>query len=189
MDYAWTPNAARPSRLYRVVNPNSACKFDEKEGFIAADTTTKYNFMGTDRLEGQAFYASIQNHRDGERIRSPYISVFADRMEAESWTLAAEEVFEKGCYMAEIDAKHEAMEETSVWCVQHIQRRSQMSSFLNSAKDREANPNLPLRGISRTPRNSEWLVVYRIPAEAIISKTTPDQIRESRFISPCGRFS
>jgi len=183
MNCAWTPNAGRPKRLYRVVNPNSACKFNEKEGFIAADTSTVYNFSsnGKDRSDWSAFYASIQSHRDVERIRSPYISVFADQTEAESWTLAAEEIFGKGCYLAEIDLTHEKMTERPVWFVQDIQKRSQYSTFRNSAKARDANPNLPPRGISLTPRNSEFLVLYKIPIESVISKITPEQIRESKL--------
>jgi len=175
MDIEWTPKSALPKVLYRVVNPNSACKFNERSGFTAANTTLRINASDRGASQLDLFYRSIENHRSGKKFDSPYISVFADRMEAESWTLAAEALFGEGCYMADIDTNHYYLRGKAMWCVRDIQDKS-----LKSSAQVAANRNLPARGLCNAPRNSEWLVLHTIAGLAVMSQTTPDQIRSSK---------
>jgi hypothetical protein len=144
-----TPKSALPDRLYRVVNPNSVCKFDEKAGFTPSATSLRINssYRGIPQLG--LFYRSIEDHRNGRKFDSPYISVFADKMEAESWTLAAEDMFGEGCYMAEIDTKHYFLRSKTMWFVQDIQNKLQKEGHQVTA-----NRALPTPSLCIAPRNS-----------------------------------
>ena len=100
-------------------------------------------------------------------------------MEAESWTLAAEDLFGEGCYMAEIDTNHYYLRGKAMWSVQDIQEKSHKNLYQVAA-----NRNFPARGLCMVPRNSEWLILHKIPALAVTSKTTPLQIHMSQFSIP-----
>lgn len=81
--------------------------------------------------------------------------------------------------MAEIDVEHYYLRGKAMWYVQDIQERSwKIISQLGTRKTPSA------RGLCIAPRNSEWLVLHSIPSLAVVSTTTPDQIRLGEFPTP-----
>jgi hypothetical protein len=145
MDYDWSPVSTRPPKLYRVYRPYQHTTLSPRG--LTASQTTLYLHIET---HYSLFLQSITNHRNQVAYKpSPYISFFSSKEEAESWALAAEDEFLKPAYILEIDVGHVSMKDTVMWSVQDI-------------IDKSGNA-LGLGGM----RNSEWLVFWRVPGEAI----------------------
>jgi hypothetical protein len=145
MDYPWTHNSSRPQKLYRVYRPYQHTSLSPFG--LQASTINVFHYMATDY---GTFIDSLTAHRNQARNQpSPYISFFSSLMEAESWALAAEDEFHKPAYILEIDLKHPKMKNRILWKVSDIQEKT--------------GKPLGLGGM----RNSEWLVLYFVPEQAI----------------------
>jgi len=144
MDIAWTPKSARPDKLYRVYRPKQYTDFSHR-GFLASDRTIAL----PSSINLAHFITSVTDHRFGKRQPTPYISAFESLSEAESWAIAAEDVFHQPGYVIEIDMTHKLMHEITAWRVQDIQDKTGKALGGN--------------------RDSEWLFLWAVP-EAAISK-------------------
>lgn len=166
MDYTWTPRSSRPQKLYRVYRPLQHTTLSPFG--LQASTIQPWYVLST---HYSLFIDSLTAHRDQVPNQpSPYVSLFSDLNEAESWALAAEEVFHKPTYILEIDVKHKLMRDKVMWKVSDIQ-------------DKTGKP-LGMGGI----RNSEWMVVYFVPQEAIrkvYRSSTAIRIGELRRCRSC----
>jgi len=151
MDQLWTPRSSRPSSLYRVQHPQPHTKSSALEGLVSsALEVNKLQFIPSTELS--AFIKSIKSHRNQCHSPSPYISLFADKAEAESWAIAAEDIFGKEAYVVEINVKHPLMQKATVWFVQDIQDKTSDWQGIG-----------PLTEV----RSSEWLVLREIPLQAV----------------------
>jgi hypothetical protein len=151
MDHKWTPRSSRPSALYRVQHPESHTKSSAREGLVSsALDANELQFIPSTELS--AFIKSIKSHRNQCHSPSPYISLFADKAEAESWAIAAEDIFGKEAYVVEINVKHSLMQKATMWFVQDIQDKTSDWQGIG-----------PLTEF----RNSEWLVLGEIPPQAV----------------------
>lgn len=169
MDCNWSQPVERPRYLYRVITPFTNTKWDPKIGFTAADRKPIYH-----RPEMYQFLESIDSHRSGRRIASPYISCFADRDEAESWTLGAGQIYgDEFCYMVWFDTRQEKLRYGTMWRVEDIQKKT---AHLAKYNDEGLKPLCPC------PVNSEWLILGSIPYEAMVGCTLVSGILAGIFI-------
>jgi hypothetical protein len=144
MDHIWTPKSSRPSKLYRVYRPYQYTTLTS-DGLRASAGNLFLELQSQFSL----FIQTICEHRDQEPRISPYISAFESKTEADSWALAAEDEFRKPAYILEIDLMHKSMESATMWRVSDIQEQTGKECGLGGKRD------------------SEWLILYLVPAEAI----------------------
>jgi hypothetical protein len=161
MDYDWTPVSTRPQKLYRVYRPLQYTILSPRG--LTASNTTLYLPSAT---HSSIFIQTLTDHRTQASRPTPYISFFASKTEAEMWAVAAEDEFHKPGYVLEVDVRHKTMEGSVMWKVEDVQRKS--------------GKQLGLGGT----RNSEWVVLYRVPGQAI-SRTfrSSTQIRIGKYPS------
>ncbi|KAE9379557.1 hypothetical protein N431DRAFT_460810 [Stipitochalara longipes BDJ] len=160
MDYIWTPKTSRPAKLYRVYRPKQYTTLSHR-GLHASDRIVVLPIS----THFSQFISSITDHRMQSSRPSPYISFFSSRDEAENWALAAEDVFHAPSYILELDMTHKNVQNLTMWYVQDIQ-------------DKTGKP-LGLGGV----RNSEWMILWAVPGEAISREfTSSADIRRERRI-------
>lgn len=194
MDFDWSPSSQRPDLLYRIVHPYSASQLTPLEvslmdktlpAFEAISKEMILEFLPDDENNPCAiseFYRSIEMHRNGEHFPSPYISAFSDLMEAESWLLAADDLYgNDGMVMlVAFDPHHPSMSNIPMWSVQDIQNFSEAHKdyYLSDGSRVEYFPAVPL---CPSPQNSEWLIVHEIPSEALVYPASACTIRWSEY--------
>jgi hypothetical protein len=148
MDAFRVRSGSIPQRLYRIDYDASLTTYDSKTGFQAGDTTTFLSDFQT-----ELFLTSVETHRDWHsRTRSPYISMFADKENAETWARRWEFYNGRPCDIVEIDST--MLADSRVYYIQDLQNR------------------LSLGG----PRNSEYLCLHHIPKKAIVSRRSTQAV-------------
>jgi hypothetical protein len=153
MDIFRTESCNIPQTLYRVDYDDTLTTYDSEMGFQAGDTTT---FLSDFQIE--LFVISVEAHRDWHsRIRSPYISLFSDRENAENWATRWELYNSRPCQIVEIDGTRLA--DSRVYCVRDLQNQFGLSG----------------------PRNSEYLCLHRIPKKAIVSRQSTQNVVNCRL--------
>ncbi|RDL40767.1 uncharacterized protein BP5553_00746 [Venustampulla echinocandica] len=174
MDYDWTQKSKRPRYLFRVITPFSNTTWVPKVGFIAGDLASSYSKTVSMNL----FLASVDAHRNGYQIASPYISCFADINEAESWTLGAGQLYgNENCYMAWFDTTHEKLRNATMWLFEDIQKKS---ASIASNYPQFGKLEVPMRPLCAWPVNSEWLILRTVPDEAMVGCTLVSGILAAR---------
>ncbi|KAF8852775.1 hypothetical protein BDZ45DRAFT_694807 [Acephala macrosclerotiorum] len=167
MDVRWTPLSQFPSRLYRVFYPYQATQSHSETGLAAPNRRVAY-FQ--DDIPG--FVASLVSHRRQKREPSPYISFFEDLREAQMWCLAAEDTFGESCYIVALDLISPAFQQGLVGGTIHGFRLGDVVAKLALKEPALGAPT------GRERVDSEWMFVYRLPAETFLA--TPQTSRVIR---------
>ncbi len=162
MDVKWSPLATRPKELYRICHPLCHTTYQSRLGLLASARKTVINAVNhPENLI--PFYQTITDHRNQTPKQTPYISLFADRQEAENWALGAEDACGGNCRIMVISTRDMCMHEVVMFSVTHIMDKS--------------GRNLGRGGV----KDSEWLVCHYIPKNAIIKQYDVKEIRSRTY--------
>ncbi|CZR67312.1 uncharacterized protein PAC_17211 [Phialocephala subalpina] len=178
MDVSWTAQSTFPDRLYRVWRPLQVTQHQThgpQAGVVAADQRVAYL-----KNDIPAFVASLVSHRNQDRIKSPYISLFEDLGEARAWCMAAEDTFEHVSYIIALDLKSVAFQNGLANRTIHGFRVGDVVKELKLEEKALGTPSGPNR------MDSEWMFVYKLPGSAFCPGTqnSRDIREELRFPRP-----
>ncbi|KAL3478324.1 hypothetical protein BJX99DRAFT_256651 [Aspergillus californicus] len=160
--YNLPPSKYPRQSLYRVQYDESCTKYDVQHGLCARDTLTFYD--GTEnRLDKKDFKTAVDNHLHwSSRHSSIFISLFSDQNHADRWLLRRHDNRNcKDCFVLEIDPSK--------------------LEYVYKAQDLVDALSIDVYPGAKESVKEEYLVAYRILAEAIVGRSSLEAIQR-RFI-------
>ncbi|ORX94459.1 hypothetical protein BCR34DRAFT_629189 [Clohesyomyces aquaticus] len=152
-----------PDTLYRVDYPGSQTVFSSTSGFTSADTTKVFPAHELDEFK----QAIVNQFTWSSRASSPFISLFSDREHAENW----------GCkepWRGHKDKKGD----WSLCAIDTTVLKDTGRFFKISDLVEELGLKIP--GPAGQHVRGAFVCLHRIPAEAVIERTSAKEVEEDR---------
>ncbi|KAG9233613.1 hypothetical protein BJ875DRAFT_543638 [Amylocarpus encephaloides] len=168
MDWEWTSPRARPRYLFRVMHHKTP-GYAENGNIVARDSDFTKVLEGYQGM--RPFLDLVDAHRHSDYTRTPFISTFQDRSEADNWMFAASRFPQQdpaSLAIAVVDLSIPRMNSVRLWRLKDIEE--QTTPYKNP---QGVYRNMrPLRQFAdqRFRTQSEWFALWVIPAECIVAK-------------------